>query len=139
MLSSGSMEDRLLIRELVDSYNDAVMRFDGDAWSSNWAEDAVWNLPGAGEIAGREAILTVWQGAMSAFSFVGFFASAGPIVVNGESATGTWYQQEFLHGKDGGKRAVTGRYQDAYTKTDGRWYFQRRDYEVLHSEVTEPA
>ncbi|MDA1207809.1 MAG: nuclear transport factor 2 family protein, partial [Proteobacteria bacterium] len=46
MSSSGPIEDRLSIRELVDSYNDAVMRFDGDAWSANWAEDAVWNLPG---------------------------------------------------------------------------------------------
>jgi len=77
MSSSGPIEDRLSIRELVDSYNDAVMRFDGDAWSANWAEDAVWNLPGAGEIAGRSAILTVWQGAMSAFSFVGFFCISG--------------------------------------------------------------
>ncbi len=36
MLSRGPMEDRLAIRELVDSYNDAVMRFDADAWSANW-------------------------------------------------------------------------------------------------------
>jgi len=139
MSSSGPIEDRLSIRELVDSYNDAVMRIDGDAWSANWAEDAVWNLPGAGEIAGRSAILTVWQGAMSAFSFVGFFASAGPITVTGDTAAGIWYQQEFLHGKDGGKRVVTGRYQDAYSRKDGRWFFQRRDYEVLHAEVTDPS
>ena len=61
--------------------------------------------------------------------------SAGPIHVDGDTATGTWYQQEFLHGKDGGQRSVTGRYQDDYIKQDGRWYFKRRVYEVLNSET----
>jgi ketosteroid isomerase-like protein len=115
------------------------MRFDAEAWASNWAEDGIWHLPGAGDVAGRDAIVTVWQGAMSAFSFVGFFASAGPIVVKGDSAEGTWYQQEFLHQKDGVKRSVTGRYQDEYVKLDGRWYFKKRVYEVLNAEVTEAS
>ena len=88
MLSQGPIEDRLQIRELIDSYNNAVMRFDGETWASNWAEDGVWHLPGAGDVSGRDAILAVWQGAMSAFSFVGFFASAGPILVDGDTAKG---------------------------------------------------
>ena len=136
MISSGALEDRCLIRELVESYNDAVMRFDGEAWGENWTEDAVWQLPGAGDVSGRDAIVTVWQGAMSAFSFVGFFASAGPIHVSGDTATATWYQQEFLHGKDGSERKVTGRYEDDYVKVEGRWYFKRRVYEVLNSQTS---
>ena len=67
---------------------------------------------------------------------LGFFASAGPILVAGDKAHGTWYQQEELHGKDGGKRFVVGRYEDDYVKVDGRWYFQKRVYEVLKSEET---
>ena len=136
MISSGALEDRCLIRELVESYNDAVMRFDGEAWGENWTEDAVWHLPGAGDVSGRDAIVTVWQGAMSAFSFVGFFASAGPIHVSGDTATATWYQQEFLHGKDGSERKVTSRYEDDYVKVEGRWYFKRRVYEVLNSQTS---
>ena len=54
MISQGPLEDRLAIRELIESYNDAVMRFDGDAWRSNWLEDAIWSLPGAGEIQGLD-------------------------------------------------------------------------------------
>ena len=72
--------------------------------------------------------------AMSGFSFVGFFASAGPIIVDGDNATGTWYQQEFLHQKDGVKRTITGKYADTYVKTGGRWYFAKRVYEVLNAE-----
>ena len=133
MISSGPLEDRLAIRELVESYNDAVMRFDADAWGSNWTEDATWDL-GRGEVTGRENIVQTWQGAMSAFSFVGFFASAGPIVVDGDTAHATWYQQEFLHQKEGGKMNVTGQYEDDYVKQDGRWFFAKRVYKVLNAE-----
>ena len=78
MISSGPLEDRIAIRELVESYNDAVMRFDGDAWADNWRDDATWHLPGVGPVNGKENFFPVWQQAMSAFEFVGFFASAGP-------------------------------------------------------------
>jgi uncharacterized protein (TIGR02246 family) len=134
MISSGPIEDRLAIRELVDSYNDAVMRFDRDAWAANWTDDAVWSLPGMGEVAGKDKFVPMWQQMMAGFSFVGFFASAGPIVVNGNSAHGTWYQQEFLHQKDGAKRRITGRYEDDYVKRDGRWFFQKRVYSVMNAE-----
>jgi ketosteroid isomerase-like protein len=134
MISSGPIEDRLAIRELVDSYNDAVMRFDRDAWAANWTDDAVWSLPGMGDVAGKDKFVPMWQQMMSGFSFVGFFASAGPIVVNGNSAHGTWYQQEFLHQKDGAKRRITGRYEDDYVKRGGRWFFQKRVYSVLNAE-----
>lgn len=134
MISSGPVEDRLMIRELVESYNDAVMRFDADAWGANWTDNAVWNLPGAGDMAGKPTILAAWQQAMSAFSFVGFFASAGPIVVTGDAATGTWYQQEFLHQKDGVKRTITGKYTDTYVKHSGRWFFAKRIYEILDAQ-----
>ena len=137
MISTGPIEDRLMIRELVESYNDAVMRFDADAWGANWTEDAVWNLPGAGDMTPKKTIVAAWQQAMSAFSFVGFFASAGPITVAGETATGTWYQQEFLHQKDGVKRTVTGKYTDSYVKQNGRWLFAKRIYEILDAQQSD--
>jgi uncharacterized protein (TIGR02246 family) len=134
MISSGPVEDRLAIRELVDSYNDAVMRFDADAWAANWTDDAVWSLPGMGEVKGKAAFFPMWKQMMAGFSFVGFFASAGPIVVTGDTARGTWYQQEFLHQHDGVNRAITGQYEDDYVKRDGRWFFQKRIYKVLNAQ-----
>ncbi|MEM7002244.1 MAG: nuclear transport factor 2 family protein [Pseudomonadota bacterium] len=133
MISTGAIEDRLAIRELIESYNDAVMRFDEAAWAENWTEDATWNT-GQGDLTGKGVFVPVWREAMSNFSFVGFFASAGPIIVEGDTAHGTWYQQEFLHQKAGGKMNITGRYEDDYVKRDGRWYFQKRIYSILNME-----
>ena len=136
MISSGPLEERLAIRELIDSYNDAVMRFDGDAWAENWTADATWSLPGMGDVNGKANFFALWTKMMSAYSFVGFFASAGPITVTDNTAHGTWYQQEFLHGKDGAKTQVTGRYEDDYVKRGGRWFFQKRTYSVLYHDQT---
>jgi ketosteroid isomerase-like protein len=139
MISQGPIEDRLAIRELVESYNDAVMRFDAEAWGANWAEDGTWSLPGGNAVDGRENIVNVWNQAMSNFSFVGFFASAGPILVDGDSARGTWYQQEFLHQKDGVRRNITGLYEDEYVRSGGRWLFRKRVYNILNAEETPAA
>ena len=129
---SNEVADRLAINELIATYNDAVMRFDADAWGSTWAEDGVWSLPGMGDgIAGRDAIVATWKMAMDQFEFVGFFASPGPVQIEGDTARGTLYQQELLVQKEGGERQVIGRYSDEFAKVDGKWLFKKRIYEVL--------
>ena len=129
---SNEVADRLAINELIATYNDAVMRFDADAWGSTWAEDGVWSLPGMGDgIAGRDAIVATWKMAMDQFEFVGFFASPGPVQIDGDTARGTLYQQELLVQKEGGERQVIGRYSDEFAKVDGKWFFKKRVYEVL--------
>jgi len=135
MISSGPLEDRLAIRELVEAYNDAVMRFDADAWAENWIDEGVWSLPGMGEVAGKDKIVPLWKMATGSYTVGGFFASAGPIVVHGDHAHGTWYQQELLM-KDGMKNFIVGEYSDDYVKRDGRWYFAKRVYAIRHREET---
>jgi len=134
MISSGPVEDRMAIRELVESYNDAVMRFDADDWAANWAPDATWSLPGMGEVQGRENIVAMWKQAMGALEVEGFFASAGVITVEGDRASATWYQQEFLRAKNGPKRFIIGEYTDSYEKSGGRWYFSKRIYNVRSAQ-----
>ena len=136
MRSSGPLEDRIAIRELIDSYNDAVMRFDPDDWGANWDDDGVWSLPGREPVSGRTNIVPFWTAVMSQIRVDGFFASAGIITVTCDTAHGTWYQQEFLSGKDGTgpKRFVIGEYTDYYVKRDGRWLFSRREYNVRTAE-----
>jgi uncharacterized protein (TIGR02246 family) len=139
--SSGPLEDRIAIRELVESYNDAVMRFDPIDWGANWAEDGVWSLPGRSEVKGRDKIVPFWTAVMGAIEVDGFFASAGTITVTGDTAHATWYQQEFLRDKPtdaatpATRRFVIGEYTDDYVKQSGRWFFAKRVYTVRTSEV----
>lgn len=134
----GPVEDRLAIRELIESYADAVFRVDADAWAALWAEDGVWTLMGM-EHQGRERIAGFWRQAMSNFSFTGFFGSPAEIRVEGERATGRCYITEVLREKSTGNlHRNTGKYDDVYVKRNGRWLFARRDHQLLLNEV-QPA
>ena len=134
----GAAEDRLAIRERIESYSDAVFRHDADAWIANWAEDGVWHLPALGlDLTGRPAIRGAWEQAMSAFAMAGFFAVPGAIEINDDMATARSYTQEILVAKDGGGvRKIVGAYDDTLVKRDGQWLFTRRAYNVLHDEQT---
>ena len=60
---TGPAEDRLALRELLETYADAVTRCDAQAWGDTWAEDAQWSLPDYPEIGttqGRAAIVAMW-------------------------------------------------------------------------------
>ena len=48
------MTDR--VRNLVGSYAEAVLRNDPVLFADTWAEDAVWSMPGAPTIVGRDGI-----------------------------------------------------------------------------------
>jgi hypothetical protein len=63
----------------------------------------------------------------------------GRRLVDGDSARGTWYQQEFLHQKDGVRRNITGLYEDEYVRSGGRWLFRKRVYNILNAEETPAA
>ena len=58
---TGPLEDRLAIRELIDDYNDAVARFDAEAWGDTWTDDAEWArkrsiVSDAAEAVGRNPV-----------------------------------------------------------------------------------
>lgn len=129
-LSSGPLEDRIAIRELHDSYGDAVFRRHAEDWAANWAPDAVWNLMG-NDIQGREAIVAVWTQAMGGFKFVAFFTQPGVITIDGDRAQGVVYTHEVLEQQDGKLFRMVGTYTDEYVKSGGRWYFRKRAYKGL--------
>lgn len=131
MSFEGPPDDRLAIRELNDSYADAVFRRDEAAWAAHWHDACSWNLAGT-EVQGRSNVVATWRQAMAQFSFVAFFAFPGGISVTGDSATAIIYTSEVLVGADGKLRRVLGRYDDELVKRNGRWLFVRRSYQILH-------
>ena len=61
MAFSGPLEDRVAIRELMDTYADAICRVDPDDYAACWADEgAVWSIPWypqIGTIEGKDKIL----------------------------------------------------------------------------------
>ena len=99
----GPTEDRLAIRELLETYADAVTRCDADTWAATWAEDAEWSLPDypdLGTTKGRPAIKAMWIEAMKGYPGIMFEAWPASIEVTGDSATMRSYTSE-VYDKDG--------------------------------------
>lgn len=130
---SGPAEDRVALRELLDTYADAVTRRDAADWGACWTEDAEWSLPDIPEVGlvnGREAIVALWSAAMEQFPGLVFRAWPGSIRIAGERAEMRSYTCETFE-RDGASVTVLGAYVDLCLKQDGAWKFGRREFRRL--------
>jgi uncharacterized protein (TIGR02246 family) len=127
---SGTVEDQLAIRSLIEAYGDAVAQNDPKAWGDTWADDAEWVILDQ-TLKGRDAIVGFWQSLMGGFEFTAFNMSVGQLLVNGDSATMRVYVSEELWGKDGSLTRIKGRYDDRLIRTAHGWCFASRIYTVL--------
>ena len=133
---SGPFEDRLAIRELLETYADAVTRRDAEAWGETWAEDAEWSLPDYPEIGttkGRAAIVAMWIEAMKAYPGIMFEAWPGWIQVDGDRAVMRSYTAE-VYDRDGTTFRDRGVYEDACVKVGGKWLFKSRSFRNVHRQ-----
>ena len=130
---AGSLEDRQLIRERIDTYADAAFRKDQEAWLANWSEQCVWKVFGA-EVRGKEAMRAQWAQIWTMFEHMAFFTQVGSIEVDGDRAKVRSYCREILRRKDGGISKIIGAYDDELVRENGAWLFARRDYQVLMNE-----
>ncbi|MDE0746422.1 MAG: nuclear transport factor 2 family protein [Porticoccaceae bacterium] len=134
---SGSIEDRLAIRELLDIYADAVNQRDTALWASTWAEDASWKLPvipGMENVCGKENIVTAWQTGMSMFPFIFMAFTVGGIQVDGNTATVRSYAAEVGTTSEGEEIRPRGQYDDQLIKVDGQWLFKERIFHSMYGE-----
>lgn len=133
MSFGGPIEDRLAIRELIDSYADAVNRFDAVAWEACWTEESRWSLPGYDVVDGRARIVAMWSAAMPHFLGIVFVASVGAIEVEGDQATMRSYTSEvYTDQATGICHRDLGAYQDDLVRDNGRWLFSSRVFRHLH-------
>lgn len=133
---TGPFEDRLAIRELLETYADAVTRRDSEAWGATWAEDAEWSLPDYPELGttkGRPAIVAMWIEAMKAYPGIMFEAWPGSIEVSGDSAVMRSYTSE-VYDQDGITMRDRGVYEDTCVKIDGKWLFKSRSFRNIHRQ-----
>ena len=133
---TGPAEDRLAIRELLDTYADAVTRVDAAAWGACWAEDSEWSLPDYPEIGttlGRTAIVAMWTEAMKAYPGIMFEAWPGSIEVDGDQATMRSYTSE-VYDQDGKTIRDRGLYEDRCIRDGGKWVFASRSFRNIHRQ-----
>ncbi|MDT0575977.1 nuclear transport factor 2 family protein [Croceicoccus sp. F390] len=133
---TGPLEDRVAIRELIDTYADAVTRNDADQWASTWASDAYWTMPDYPEFppqTGRDNIVAMWTTAMAQYPGMIFQAYCGSIEVDADTADVRAYTSE-VYQQDGVTRRDRGEYTDRCVKIDGQWYFQRRSFRNIHRD-----
>lgn len=144
MAFTGPLEDRVLIRELMDTHAHGVMTKDPELWGSIWADDAFWELPefpDLGGFDGKPAIVAGWLESMNHYGLDGmtrpmiYFMQPGSIEVDGDRASAVAYTIEIYDDPASGKRIhANGRYDDQLEKRDGRWLFTRRSYRTVFAD-----
>ncbi|MEO7915289.1 MAG: nuclear transport factor 2 family protein [Novosphingobium sp.] len=133
---TGPFEDRLAIRELLETYADAVTRYDAVAWGATWADDGVWSMPDYPEFPtqeGKAQIVGLWVEAMKQFPGVMFEAWPGSIEVDGATARMRSYTSE-IHDQNGVTMRDRGVYDDLCVKVDGQWLFRSRTFRNIHRQ-----
>ena len=129
-MSTGSLEDRIAIRELHEAYADAVVRADAVDWAKVWTKDAHWTLM-ATAVEGREAIVALWTQAMSGLDAVSFHCMPSATMIDGDRATGRCQTLEIMRTKDGTTRVIGGLYGDEMIRQDDGWRYSRRVYRIV--------
>ena len=146
MAFSGPLEDRVAIRELMNTHAHGVMTKDPEIWGAIWAEDAYWALldyPDLGGFDGKAAIVAAWIDSMKRYGLddmskpMVYFMEPGAIEVEGDQATAVSYTNEIYQDPETRKIVRSyGRYDDTLEKRDGRWLFTRRDYTVMYASAS---
>ncbi len=142
MTFTGPFEDRLAIRELLESYAGAVTWRDEAAWAACWADDSVWLMPDLGvTLSGKTEIVTSWVRMMAeyhgpadkpwAFSFISVPAS---IMVAGDRGEVVSTSVEAFADATGKTVHLKGEYRDVVVKRDGVWLFQSRSWRLMPLE-----
>jgi ketosteroid isomerase-like protein len=133
---TGPFEDRLAIRELIETYADAVTRRDADAWGATWADDGVWSMPDYPEFPtqhGRANIVALWVEAMKQYPGIMFEAWPGSIEVEGDVARVRSYTSE-IYDQDGITMRDRGVYEDTCVRDAGGWRFSSRTFRNIHRQ-----
>lgn len=130
MAFTGPREARQDIRDLHETYGDAVVRQDLETYLACWSEDGRRTGAG-GECNGKAELRSHWTGIFRAVEQMAFFPQLASIAVDGQHATARSYCLEFMKLRDGSSRQVVGEYTDELVSVDGDWVFSHRHYQVI--------
>ncbi|WP_216587566.1 nuclear transport factor 2 family protein [Streptomyces brasiliscabiei] len=137
MSAAPAVVDRFEIQELRAEVTDAVTMRDFDRVASLFTPDGVMRWPHIGrEFVGREEIRAGVEWGQGLWEFFVQHVHAGIVRLDGDTAAGRGYVQEFGRMRDGGSHLNHAIYHDRYRRTSDGWKFSERVYEVRYLDST---
>ena len=128
------LEDRLLIRERMSDYADAMFQQDLERWLSSFTEDCVWRGVGL-EYRGREALAGSWPKLWEPLKRMAYFTEVAGIEVDGDRARARCYSRQIMFRKDGSVGKIVGLYRDQLVRRGATWLYQTREFEFIGIEA----
>jgi uncharacterized protein (TIGR02246 family) len=131
----ANFEDRLLIRERMSAYADALAQGDLDAYGANFVEDCIWRGMGL-EYRGRKQLVDIAAKLMATLERAIYFSEVAAIHIQGNAATARTYVYQVMFLKDGRVRKLTALYSDVLARLGGDWLIKERNFEIMGKEPT---
>ncbi|MFD9502358.1 nuclear transport factor 2 family protein [Streptomyces sp. NPDC060035] len=137
MSAMQAVVDRFEIEELRGEVADAVMMRDFDRVASLFTPDGAMRWPHIDkEFVGREEIRAGVEWGQGLWEFFVQNVHPGVIRLDGNTAVGRAYIQEFGRMNDGSSHLNYALYHDRYQRTSDGWKFSERVYEVRYLDST---
>ena len=128
-----AIADRVEIEALSAEFTDASMMHDWDRFASLFAENGAWRMPHIGEeFESREEIRSAVERLRGTWEYFVQNTHAGKIELEGDTAVGRTYIEEFGRFRDGRYNLNYSLYHDRYERTPDGWKFAERRYEVRY-------
>ncbi|MFC9683773.1 nuclear transport factor 2 family protein [Streptomyces sp. NPDC056948] len=137
MSAMHAIVDRFEIEELRAEVTDAVMMRDFDRVASLFTPDGAMRWPHIDkEFIGCEEIRAGIEWGQGLWEFFVQNVHPGVIRLDGDTAAGRVYIQEFGRMHDGSSHLNYALYHDRYQRTSDGWKFSERVYEVRYLDST---
>ncbi|GAA1605881.1 hypothetical protein GCM10009789_69970 [Kribbella sancticallisti] len=131
-----AIADRVELAALQAEFTDAGMTHDLDRFAALFTEDGRWVIPGVEEFGSRAEIRAGIERLQKLWQYFVQNAHPGVLELEGDTATGRTYIQEFGLMRDGNSYANYALYHDRYRRTENGWKFAERVYEVRYLDTT---
>ncbi|MFF2141017.1 nuclear transport factor 2 family protein [Streptomyces sp. NPDC058193] len=135
MITMQAVADRVEIEALRAEVIDAVMMRDFDRFTSLFTPDGAMRWPHIGkEFVGREEIRAGIEWGQGLWDFFVQNVHPGVVRLDGDTADGRVYIEEFGRLRNGSSHLNHALYHDRYRRTADGWRFSERVYEVRYAD-----
>lgn len=132
-----TIADRIEIEALRDEFTDALMMHDYDRFASLFTSDGAWRIPYVNvDFVTRKEIRAGIERMQGLWEYFVQTTHPGVIQLDGDTALGRAYIEEFGRMRDGRSELNYSLYHDRYQRTGDGWKFAERVYEVRYLDTS---